>query len=97
MAHIATGDLLLFGSTDPIRRFEFPTMAGRIAESPIAGTLAGWGIDQPEVLLGFFSLSREQVVLATANVEPNTDTRLLSEVRLAGLIRDPEGNASPYQ
>ena len=45
----------------------------------------------------FFAMSRDEVLAVSRGVEANTDTRILSEVRLAGMTVDPEGAEDPYE
>ncbi len=68
-----------------------------MSERSVAVRLHPWRMNRPETLLEFFALSRDAALAAAGEVAPNTDTRILSEVRLAGLIRDPQGAASPYE
>jgi len=95
-ASTGTGDMLLIGSGQSIR-FDFDVIETGMNEPAIAAQLFPWRIDQPEKLLEYFALSRDGALAAAGDVAPNTDTKILSEVRLAGLISDPEGAASPYE
>jgi hypothetical protein len=91
----STGDLLLFGSERPVL-FDYATMKQRMAAPEIKKLLVRWRIEQPEALLWYFAVSRDEALQAAGDMAPNTDTRILSEVRLAGLTSDPKGNESPY-
>lgn len=91
----STGDLLLFGSERPVL-FDYAIMKQRMAAPEMKKLLARWGIERPEALLWYFALSRDEALQAAGDMAPNTDTRILSEVRLAGLTSDPQGHESPY-
>ena len=52
-------------------------------------------LNRPEALLWYFALSREEALIAAGNMPANTDTRILSEVRLAGMTVDPQGDEDP--
>ena len=53
MASLGTGDMLLFGSGQPLR-FDFDTMQARMDEQSVAEQLHPWRLDRPEKLLEYF-------------------------------------------
>ena len=94
-ANLHTGDLVLIGATQPLR-FDFPHMT-RILEQPkIRATLSTHRILAPADLLGYFALSRDEALMAAGNARPNTDTNIISEVRLSALTKQPTGDEDPY-
>jgi hypothetical protein len=54
-------------------------------------------LEEPEVLLWYYALSRDQVMNLVDGVEPNTDMNILSEVRLSALDKNATGDESPYK
>ena len=51
---------------------------------------------KPTDILWHFSLSRQELVASTRQATPNTDTNLLSEMRLSALSDTPTGIENPY-
>jgi len=94
-ASLGTGDMILIGSRQKVI-FDFDEIERRMSEQPVASKLHPWRLNQPEKLFDYFALSRDSALAAAGNAAPNTDTMILSEVRLAGLIKDPQGDANPY-
>jgi len=94
-AELEYGDLIMIGSSDPIK-FDFNTMAQRLSEPQVRELLNYHAIYQPRDLMYYFSLSHEQIVKLTENDVPNTDTNIISEVRLSALVGDPVGDESPF-
>ena len=90
-----TGDLLLFGSGQPLT-FDAERIRQRVRRPPIRQVLERWALTEPEALLRYFGLSREEALAAAGDAPPNSDTRIISEVRLAGLTADPTGQKDPY-
>jgi len=90
-----TGDLILFGSNQPVE-FNYERIQKLIDKPKIKATLKPHGISTPRELLWYFALSRKEVVAAAGNVPANSDTNILSEVRLSTITRNPEGKESPY-
>ena len=94
-ANLHTGDLVLIGAKEPLA-FDFEHMA-RILEQPkIRATLAPHKILKPADLLWYFALSRDEAITAAGNARPNTDTNIISEVRLSALTAQPTGDEDPY-
>ncbi|MBI3562550.1 MAG: fused MFS/spermidine synthase [Gammaproteobacteria bacterium] len=94
-ANINTGDLILIGSKQPLS-FDYARIA-RILEQPkIKATLSTHDIYTPADLLWYFALSRNEMLAAAGTARPNTDTNLLSEVRLSALTTQPSGAEDPY-
>ena len=91
-----TGDLLLFGSKQPLV-FDYRRIEQRMRLPGVKSALAAHQINRPEGLLWYFALSRKEALIAAGDTLPNTDTRIFSEVRLAGLSVDPQGEEDPYK
>ncbi len=94
-ANIDTVDLLLFGANTPLR-LDYDRMAPRMALPRVKKTLARYRIRQPQDLLWYFSLSRREALEGAGDMRPNTDTNILSEIRLAALHHDPTDDEDPY-
>jgi hypothetical protein len=62
----------------------------------IKATLEHHGITKPRDLLWYFALSRQEALTAAGNAPANSDTNILSEVRLSTLTRNPKGDEDPY-
>lgn len=92
----SAGDLVLFGANQPLV-LDVARIDPLMQMPAIQALLATAEIQRPEHLLWYFAMSRREALLAAADSEPNTDTRILSEVRLAGLSRDPTGAENPYE
>jgi len=90
-----TGDLILFGSRKPVE-FNYERIQKLLDEPKINATLKLHGISTPRELLWYFALSRKEVVAAAGDIPANSDTNILSEVRLSAITRNPEGKDSPY-
>jgi len=95
-ANTSSGDYLLFGSNKPLK-FDNNRMAKRMAETAIRQYLKRVKVTKPEHLLWYFSLSRKEILNITADVKANTDMRIMSEVRLAGIKTIPTGEENPYE
>jgi len=90
-----TGDLILFGAKKPVE-FNYERIAKILDNPKINATLKPHGISTPRELLWYFALSRQEVVAAAGDIPANSDTNILSEVRLSTITRNPEGKDSPY-
>jgi spermidine synthase len=82
------GDLLLFGSKQPLV-FDYRRIEKRMRMPRIKRALAAAKVRRPEALLWYFALSRAEALTAAADMPPNTDTRIYSEVRLVHEGRSP--------
>ncbi len=94
-ANLDTGDLLLFGANHHLV-FDYKRIAERMAEPNIKPVLAFNNINEPQDLLWYFALSREEAVAAAGDIVPNTDTNIFSEVRLSMLDKAAKGEENPY-
>lgn len=94
-ANLSTGDLVLFGGTKPLK-FDYEKIAKIMQQPKIAATLNVHNIDEPKDLLWYFALSREEALAAAGNAVPNSDTNILSEVRLSKVASKPTGDEDPY-
>lgn len=94
-ANLDTGDLLLFGSNKPIK-LDYERIQRVLKQPRINATLSNHDITTPEDLLWYLALSRGEAVAAAGKMTPNTDTNILSEVRLSAITRNPVGKEDPY-
>ena len=95
-ANLTTGDFMLFGSDRPLT-FDYTRIAARMDNPGIKAALAHYDLRTPDDLISYFALSRREALATTAADGPmNSDTNILSEVRLARLIDVPEGAENPY-
>jgi spermidine synthase len=96
LAQAATGDLLLFGSGQPLQ-FD-PTRAAAVAAMPrVREILRAAELSELRDFLGLFALSGRQALDLSSDVAANTDTAILSETRLAVLDPDVASDEHPYR
>ena len=79
---VASADMILLGSGRPMR-FDFVRMEQRLSRPRVRRLLRTHGIANAEQLLWYFGLSRREALQAAGGARQNTDTNLLSEVRLS--------------
>lgn len=94
-ANLDTGDLLLFGSRQPVV-FDYERIQRVLNQPRIKATLSHHDINTPQDLLWYVGLSRQEAVAAAGDAPANTDTNILSEVRLSLLTQDPQDEENPY-
>ena len=94
-ANLNTGDLVLIGSKQPLT-FDYERMARILKQPRIRATLGTHHILTPADLLWYFALSRDEALVAAGKSRPNTDTNIISEVRLSALTAQPTGDEDPY-
>lgn len=94
-ANLNTGDLVLIGSKQPLT-FDYARISHTLQQPKIKATLGTHGIFTPADLLWYFALSRDEALAAAGNARPNTDTNIISEVRLSALTTEPTGDEDPY-
>lgn len=94
-ANLNTGDLVLIGATQPLT-FDYERIARVLQQPKIKATLGTHDILTPADLLWYFALSRDEALAAAGNARPNTDTNIISEVRLSALTAQPAGDEDPY-
>ena len=94
-ANLDTGDYILFGSNKPIQ-FKLDRVKRVLERPPVRDTLAYHEIATPMDLFWYAGLSRAELIEASKDAEPNTDTNILSEVRLSRLVELPQGELNPY-
>jgi len=94
-ANTDSGDLLLFGSDKPLK-FDSKRMEKRMATTAISQYLIKAKVTRPEHLLWYFSFSRKEIMAITVDDKVNTDTRIMTEVRLTGTDALPRGEENPY-
>ncbi len=91
----ASGDLILIGSQQKIE-LDYARIDKILADPRLAAVLAPKGILTTQDLLWYFCLSRDEALTAAGSAVPNSDTNLLSEVRLSSVVQ-PKGDADPYE
>ena len=94
-ANLDTGDFILFGSKHPLE-FDYERIQKVLDQPKLKATLEHHGITKPRDLLWYFALSRQEALTAAGNAPANSDTNILSEVRLSTLTRNPKGDEDPY-
>lgn len=95
-ASLGTGDFILLGSKHPLE-FDYERIQKVLDQPKLKATLEHHGITTPRDLLWYFALSRQEALSAAGNAPANSDTNILSEVRLSTLTRNPEGAEDPYE
>lgn len=96
LSNLNTGDFMLFGSDHPLT-FDYLRIASRMDHPDIKAAFAHYDLRTPDDLLTYFALSRREAMeTITADGPMNSDTNILSEVRLARLIDVPQGAENPY-
>lgn len=95
-ANLKTGDLMLVGSNEALT-FDLPQMDKRMNKAEILATFDHFDVYQARDLFWYFGLSRTEALKAAANMTPNTDTNIFSEVRLSALYDDPVDEENPYK
>lgn len=95
IAEMETGDLILIGSAHALH-FDPARVEPRISREAIARTLSHKEIYTAMDVIWYFCLSREQAVKFAGDAEPNTDTNILSEIRLSALRDIPTDAENPY-
>jgi hypothetical protein len=95
-ANLSSGDFIMYGSAEPIF-FDYEQINQRLNEPRIKEALAYHEIYSARDLLWYFALSREQALAAAMDVPANTDTNILSEVRLSALNKDLPPEEDPYE
>lgn len=93
--NLDTGDLLLIGGKTPIT-FDYEKLAKHIEDPRVHNVLSQYSIHTPNDLMWYVALTRDEALAAAVNDEPNTDTNILSEVRLSALVNQPTGEEDPY-
>jgi spermidine synthase len=94
-ANLDTGDLVLIGARQPLS-FDYEHITQILQQPKIKATLGTHEIFTPADLLWYFALSRDEAIAAAGNARPNTDTNIISEVRLSALTAQPTGDEDPY-
>jgi len=94
-ANIKSGDFLMFGSRHKLI-FNYERMKERMNEPMIKLTFDYNELYEPKDLFWYFALSRDEALVAAGDMEANTDTNILSEVRLSKLYGDAVGDENPY-
>lgn len=92
---LATGDYLLFGSNHPLT-LDFDRIDRRMDKPAIKQALTYYDVNSAEDLLWYYALSRREALDASQGAPANSDTNLLTEVRLSRLIDVPSGSENPY-
>jgi len=94
-ANLDTGDFIMYGSVSPVV-FDYARIQKRLNEPKIKAALNFHEIYFARDLLWYFALSRDEALAASKGVPANTDTNILSEVRLSAIDKDPPPEENPY-
>ena len=94
-ANLDSGDFIMFGSDSPIV-FNYDRIEKRLHEPKIKAALNFHEIYLARDLMWYFALSRDEAVAASKDVPANTDTNILSEVRLSAVAKNPPPEEDPY-
>jgi spermidine synthase len=94
-ANLDTGDFIMYGSGSPMI-FNFEQMNERLNRQKFTAALNYHDIYHARDLMWYFSLSREEALAASMDVPANTDTNILSEVRLSAMDDDAPPEEDPY-
>lgn len=76
--NVGSRDFLMFGSNEPIV-IDYEKMQKQMNHRNARIVFESHNIKEPEDLMGYFALSKEQLVEISTNSEPATDLNLLSE------------------
>lgn len=76
--NVGSRDFLMFGSNEPIV-IDYEKMQKQMNHRDARIVFESHNIKEPEDLMGYFALSKEQLVEISTNSEPATDLNLLSE------------------
>jgi len=95
---MGTEDFLLFGSKQPFD-FDLSRLKERMEEPSIMAILQNYGIHRPEDLLRYRAFSRSKMQEMTKDSAVNSDTNIISEVRLSKLNwrRPKNKKEDPYR
>jgi hypothetical protein len=88
------GMLLLVGSERPLA-FDAARTARRLRTPSLARGQVPEFLPTANELFRYYLLSRDEALALAGDRPPNTDTNILSEVRLARLLHTPRGDANP--
>jgi len=93
-----SGDLLMFGSDQPIR-LDFGAISSGIRSLETRDWFDAWQIRTAQAVLWYFALSREDALAAAGDTPSNSDTSIMSEVRGVFGLRQPKHDdpSSPYR
>ncbi len=90
-------DLILIGSKQPIE-VTYATVASRLQTPQIKNLLSPHNITTPHDLAGYRGLNRFQMLNMTQNAISNTQSNIITEVRLSHLRWEPsEQEESPFE
>lgn len=95
-ANLDSGDFIMLGSSSPMI-FDFDKINQHLKQEKIQAVMKNNGINNAKDLMLYFALSRNQALLAAADIPANTDLNILSEVRLSRNIRIQPDNENPYK
>lgn len=95
LAQYSSGDLLLFGSQQPML-LDQRRAAARADSAAVRDVLRSANLRDFRNFLGLFALSGRQALEVTRDTAPNTDTAILSETRWAASDGKPPAEDHPY-
>ena len=88
-------DLILIGSDQPLQ-FDYHRINDILARPQIRDVLRANGILTVQDVLWYFGMSRDEALAAAGGEVANSDTNILSEVRLSALNGNGSGAENPY-
>jgi len=90
-----SGDMMLIGAKKPLV-FDYQQISQRMALPSVTQNLNKFHISQPNDLLWFFSLSRDEIISSTQDSIFNTDLNIFSETHLSSIYANGVGDQDPY-
>jgi spermidine synthase len=87
-------NLILIGSDQPLE-FDYKRFNDILSIPAIKEKFRGDNVRTVHDVIWFYALSREDALAASADAIPNTDTNVLSEIRLSALVDSPTGGEDP--
>ncbi|WP_455199584.1 fused MFS/spermidine synthase, partial [Kaarinaea lacus] len=94
-AKLDSGDFIMYGSDSPVI-FNYEQINSRIYGSKFETMLNYYDVYSARDLLWYFALSRDEAVKLSKDVPANTDTNILSEVRLSSVGKNLPEDENPY-
>jgi spermidine synthase len=92
-----SGDLLMFGSNQPVA-VDFGAVSLGLRSVETHAWFDSWQVTSAEAVLWYFALSREGALSAAGDTPANSDTSMITEVRGgSGREPKPEDPTSPYR
>ncbi len=93
--NLQSGDYLLFGSVAPLE-FKSEIVDEKINRPKISAALTHFDVSRASDLYWYLSMTRANALKVSEGSLSNTDTNLLTEVRLSRFVKNPVGDENPY-